>query len=79
MSTKLDEIRLQLLFQFLEYSSIQFRAGADFFSVRIINVWNQLSDEIVNASSTTSFHYKLTTKFILWIVSFNQFIGGNAL
>jgi len=33
-------------------------ARADFFSVRIINIWNRLSDEIVNAS-ISSFYYKL--------------------
>jgi len=34
-------------------------AYADFFSVRIIDVWNRLSDEIVNASSIWSFYYEL--------------------
>jgi len=35
-------------------------ARADFFSVRIINVWNQLFDEIVNASvAISSFYYTL--------------------
>jgi len=34
-------------------------ACANYFSVRIINVWNQLSDELVNASSISSFNYKL--------------------
>jgi len=30
-------------------------ARADLFSVRIINVWNRLSDEIVHPSSISSF------------------------
>ena len=34
-------------------------ARADYFSVRIINVWNRLSDEMVNASSLSSAKYKL--------------------
>jgi len=34
-------------------------ARANYFSVRIINVWNRLSDEMVNASSVSSFNYKL--------------------
>jgi len=34
-------------------------AGANYFSVRIINAWNRLSDKMVNASSVSSFHYKL--------------------
>jgi len=33
-------------------------AGDNYFSVRIINVWNRLSDEMVNASSVSSFYYK---------------------
>jgi len=32
---------------------------ADLFSIRIINVWNRLSDEIINASSISCFYYKL--------------------
>jgi hypothetical protein len=35
-------------------------ARANYFSVRIINAWNRLSDEMVNASSLSSFKYKLT-------------------
>jgi len=35
-------------------------ARANHFSVRIINVWNRLSDELVNASSVSFFNYKLT-------------------
>jgi len=34
-------------------------ARANYFSVRIINVWNWLSDEMVNSSSVSSFNYKL--------------------
>jgi len=34
-------------------------AHAKYFSVRIINVWNRLSDEMMNASSISSFNYKL--------------------
>jgi len=34
-------------------------ARANNFSVRIINVWNWLSDEMVNASSFSSFNHKL--------------------
>jgi len=34
-------------------------ACANYFSVRIINVWNRLSNERVNASSVSSFNYKL--------------------
>jgi len=34
-------------------------ARAIYFSVRIINVWNRLSDEMVDASSVSSFNYKL--------------------
>jgi len=34
-------------------------ARANYFSLRIINVWNRLSDEMVNASSVSSFNYKL--------------------
>jgi len=34
-------------------------ACANYFSVRIINVWNRLSDGMVNASSVLSFNYKL--------------------
>jgi len=33
-------------------------ARANYFSVRIINIWNRLSDEMVNASSVSSFNYK---------------------
>ena len=35
-------------------------ARANYFSVRIINVWNRLSDELVNASTLSTFKYKLT-------------------
>jgi len=39
---------------------------ADCLAFGIINVWNQLSDEIVNASSISSFHEKLVkTNFAL--------------
>jgi len=31
-------------------------ARANYFSVRIINVWNRLSDELVNASRPIAFH-----------------------
>jgi len=34
-------------------------ARANYFCVRIINVWNQLSDEMVNAFNVSSFDYKL--------------------
>jgi len=34
-------------------------ARANYFSVKIIIVWNRLSDEMVNASSLSSFNYKL--------------------
>jgi len=34
-------------------------ARANYFSVRIINVWNRLSVELVNASSVSSFNHKL--------------------
>jgi len=34
-------------------------AHANYFSVRIINVLNRLSFEMVNASSVSSFNYKL--------------------
>jgi hypothetical protein len=34
-------------------------ARANYFSVRIINAWNRLSDEMVNAFSLSSFKYKL--------------------
>jgi len=34
-------------------------ACTNYFSVRISNVWNRLSGEIVNASSVSSFNYKL--------------------
>jgi len=34
-------------------------ARTNYFSVRIINVWNRLSDELVNAFSVSSFNYKL--------------------
>jgi len=34
-------------------------ARDNYFSVRIINVWNRLSDEMVNASNVLSFNYKL--------------------
>jgi len=32
---------------------------ANYFSVRIINVWNRLSDEMVNAARVSSCNYKL--------------------
>jgi len=48
-------------------------ARADFFSVLIINVWNQLSDEIVNAFSISSPHYKLVkTDFYIAITEKNN-------
>jgi len=34
-------------------------ARANYISVKIINVWNRLADEMVNASSVSSFNYKL--------------------
>jgi len=34
------------------------KARANYFSVRIINVWNWLSDEMVYASSVSSYNYK---------------------
>jgi len=34
-------------------------AHANYFSFRIITVWNRLSDKMVNASSVSSFNYKL--------------------
>jgi len=34
-------------------------ARSNFFSVRFINVRNRLSDEVLNASSISSIHYKL--------------------
>jgi len=34
-------------------------ARANYFSVRIINVWNRLSHEMANASSVSSFNCKL--------------------
>jgi len=34
-------------------------ARANYFSIRIINVWNRLSNEMANASSILSFNYKL--------------------
>jgi len=34
-------------------------ARANYLSVRIINVWNRLSDEMMFASSVSSFNYKL--------------------
>jgi len=36
-------------------------ARANYFSVRIIIVWNRLLDEMANASSVSSFIYKLIT------------------
>jgi len=39
--------------------NFRINARAKYFSVRIINVRNQLSDEMVNASSVSSFNYKL--------------------
>ena len=41
------------------YCLIIVYARADFFSVRVIMVWNKLSDDIVNAPSISSFSNKL--------------------
>jgi len=61
-------INLQTTFSLLPNYRVD--ARANFFSVRIINVWNRLSNEIVNTSSISSFHDKLVeteSSFIVYI------------
>jgi len=41
------------------FSNSRVDARADFFSVKIINVWNRLSDEIANASSISFSYYNI--------------------
>jgi len=51
----------KILHHFVVQNSIELGldAGTVLFLLRIIIVWNRLSDEIVNASSISSFYYKL--------------------
>jgi len=67
-SLKREAIRINLLYQ-LPNSRIN--ARANYFSVRIINVWNRLSDDMVNASSFSSFNYKLINSDLLLVLLVN--------
>jgi len=54
-------------------------ARADFFSVRIINIWNRLADEIINASNISSFCYKLVKNRFIFYYNWKTTVFYNML